>query len=82
MNGMSLEEYEAALKEDAEVSEIEAGTVNGLPALSYMLKEKDVACVAFTTEMGYILEVTCGKLSDENLSSVVAYIVSSIQSAK
>ena len=28
MNGMSLEEYEAALKEDAEVSEIEAGTVN------------------------------------------------------
>ena len=82
MNGMSLEEYEAALKEDAEVSEIEAGTVNGLPALSYMLKEKDVACVAFTTEMGYILEVTCGKLSDENLYSVVAYIVSSIQSAK
>ena len=43
MNGMTLEEYEAQLKEDAEVSEIEIGTVNGLPALSYMLKESDVA---------------------------------------
>ena len=82
MNGMSLEEYAAELKEDAEVSELEAGTVNGLPALSYMLKEKDVACVAFTTEMGYILEVACGKMSAESLSAVVPFIISSIQSAK
>ena len=82
MNGMTLEEYEAALKEDAEVSEIEAGTVNGLPALSYMLKESDVACVAFTTQMGYILEIACGPMSDEGFASVVAYIISSIQNAE
>ena len=81
MNGMSLEEYEAALQEDADVSDIEVGTVNGLPALSYMLTEKDVACVAFTTEMGYILEVACGPVSDEGFAAVVAYIVSSIQNA-
>ena len=56
--------------------------MNGLPALSYMLKEKDVACVAFTTEMGYILEVACGPMSDEGFASVVAYIISSIQNAE
>jgi len=82
MNGMTLEEYEAQLKEDAEVSEIEIGTVNGLPALSYMLKESDVACVAFTTQMGYILEIACGPMSDEGFASVVAYIISSIQNAE
>ena len=47
-----------------------------------MLKEKDVACVAFTTEMGYILEVACGKMSAESLAAVVPFIISSIQSAK
>jgi len=82
MNGMTLEEYEAQLKEDADVSEIEIGTVNGLPALSYMLKESDVACVAFTTQMGYILEIACGPMSDEGFASVVAYIISSIQNAE
>ena len=82
MNGMTLEEYEAQLKEDAEVSEIEIGTVNGLPALSYMLKESDVACVAFTTQMGYILEIACGPMSNEGFASVVAYIISSIQNAE
>ena len=79
MEGMTLEEYAAQLKEDAEVSGIETGTVNGLPALSYMLKEKDVACVAFTTEMGYILEVSCAPISDEGFSAVAAIILSSIQ---
>ena len=81
MNGMSLEEYEAALKEDAEVSEIEAGTVNGLPALSYAIKEKDTGVLAFTTQKGYILEVSCAPISDEGFSSVVAVIISSIQAA-
>ena len=82
MNGMSLEEYEAALKDDADVSELEFGTVNGLPALSYMLKENDTACIAFTTEMGYILEVACAPMSDEGFAGVVALVISSIQSAE
>ena len=79
MEGMSLEEYEAQLKEDSEVSDIEAGTVNGLPALSYAIKDKDTGVVAFTTEMGYILEVACGPLSNEGFTQMVGIILSSIQ---
>ena len=82
MNGMSLEEYEAALKEDADVSDLEFGTVNGLPALSYMLKGNDTACVAFATEQGYILEMACAPMSDEGFAGVVALVISSIQSAE
>ena len=79
MEGMSLEQYEAALKEEADVSDIEAGTVNGLPALSYAIKDKDTGVLAFTTEMGYILEVSCGPLSNEGFASLVGIILSSIQ---
>ena len=79
MEGMSLEEYEAQLKEDSEVSDIEAGTVNGLPDLSYAIKDKDTGVVAFTTEMGYILEVACGPLSNEGFAQMVGIILSSIQ---
>ena len=79
MEGMSLEEYEAQLKEDSEVSDIEAGTVNGLPALSYAIKDKDTGVVAFTTEIGYILEVACGPLSNEGFAQMVGIILSSIQ---
>ena len=79
MEGMSLEEYEAQLKEDSEVSDIEAGTVNGLPALSYAIKDKDTGVVAFTTEMGYILEVACGPLSNKGFAQMVGIILSSIQ---
>ena len=79
MEGMNLEEYEAQLKEDSEVSDIEAGTVNGLPALSYAIKDKDTGVVAFTTEMGYILEVACGPLSNEGFAQMVGIILSSIQ---
>ncbi len=79
MEGMSLEQYEAALKEEADVSDIEAGTVNGLPALSYAIKDKDTGVLAFTTEMGYILEVSCGPLSNEGFAQMVGIILSSIQ---
>ena len=82
MEGMSLEEYEAQLKEDSEVSDIEAGTVNGLPALSYAIKEKDTGVLAFTTQKGYILEVSCAPISDEGFAQVVGVILSSIQSAE
>ena len=79
MEGMSLEEYEAALKEDADISDIETGTVNGLPALSYAIPAKETGVLAFTTEMGYILEVSCAPLSNEGFAAVVAIIMSSIQ---
>ena len=82
MNGMTLEEYEAKLKEDADVSGIETGTVNGLPAVSYDLQGKDTTAIAFTTEKGYILEVSCAPMSDEGFKAVALMIVCSIQSAE
>ena len=82
MEGMSLEEYEAELKEDNEISNIEAGFVNGLPALSYDIQEKDTSCIAFTTEKGYILEVSCAPMSNEGFAATATIIVSSIQAAE
>ena len=81
MNGMTLEEYEAELQNDEGVSDIEAGSVNGLATLSYAIKERDAGVLAFTTQKGYILEVSCAPISDEGFSSVVAVIISSIQAA-
>ena len=79
MNGMSLEDYEAHLKEDNDVSGIEAGTVNGLPCLAYMVTSTSTAVLTFTTQKGYVLEVSCAPMSDEEFASVASVIFSSIQ---
>ena len=78
VEGMDLDTYISKLPEVG-AENIEAGTVNGLPALSYAIKEKDTGVVAFTTEMGYILEVSCAPISDEGFSALVGIILSSIQ---
>ena len=80
VNGTTLEDYQAMLAETEGVSEIEAGTVNGLPAVSYEYNGNGV--VAFTTEMGYILEVSCGPLSDEGFAAVAPIVICSIQAAE
>ena len=80
VNGMTLEDYQAAIAEDEGVTEIEAGTVNGLPALSYEYDGNGV--IAFATERGYILEVSCGPLSDDGFKAVAAIVICSIQSAE
>ena len=82
VEGMTLEEYEAELKADSAISDIEAGTVNGLPAVSYVIKEKDTAAVAFTTEKGYILEVSVGPMEDENAKLGGSVILASSQAAE
>ncbi len=82
MDGQSLEEVEAELKEDADVSGIETGSVNGLAGRSYEIKEKDTTCMAFATQKGYILEVACAPISDEGFAAVAGIIISSIQSAE
>lgn len=79
-DGTSLEEYAELLKEDEDVSEIEMGAVNGIPALSYSLGERDTGVLAFATEQGYILEVACAPMSDEGFAATAAIILSSIQS--
>lgn len=78
MEGMSLEDYAAQLP-DCGATEVEMGTVNGLPCVSYKLAEQDTVSVAFATEAGYILEVTCSPASEENADLVWGAVISSIQ---
>ncbi len=80
MSGMTQEDCQAILAETEDVSGIEAGTENGLPAVSYEYNGNGV--VAFTTEMGYILEVSCGPLSDEGFAAVASIVICSIQAAE
>lgn len=79
VNGMTLEEYGEYLANEAGATEIEVGTVNGLPCVSYKLPEQDSVSVTFTTEAGYALEVTCAPLSEENAELVWGAVVASIQ---
>ena len=81
VSGMSLEEYAEYLAEEDDVSEIEMGIVNGLPCVSYTMPEQDSVSISFTTEAGYILEVTCVPASEENADLVWGAVFSSIQPA-
>lgn len=81
VNGMSLEEYGEYLSSEAGATEIEVGSVNGFPCVSYKLPEQDSVSVTFTTEAGYALEVTCTPLSVENAELVWGAVISSIQAA-
>ncbi len=81
-NGMALEDYAQYLSTEAGAAEVEMGTVNGFPCVSYKLPEQDSVSVAFTTEKGYILEVTCAPLSVENAELVWGAVIGSIQSAE
>ena len=81
MNGTSLDEYKAILLESGiEENTIEPGTVNGLDCLSYEYNGSGV--LAFTTQMGYILEVTGSPLTDENFAQTLSIIMASIQTAE
>ena len=79
VSGMSLEEYGEYLASEAGATEIEVGTVNGFPCVSYKLPEQDSVSVTFTTEAGYALEVTCTPLSVENADLLWGAVISSIQ---
>lgn len=80
VQGMTLEDYAAKLPEYG-ATEIEVGTVNGMPCVSYDLPEQDSVSVTFATEAGYVLEVTCAPASEENAELVWGAVVSSIQGA-
>ena len=80
VEGMELEQYKATLAETEGVSEIEAGTVNGLPCLTYAYN--NCQCLAFATQAGYILEVTVGPLPDDNAKMGAAVILASVQAAE
>ena len=80
VDGMSLEDYKAAVEATEGVTEVEAGTVNGLPCISYEYN-KNMIC-AFTTQQGYILEVAVGPLPDDSAKTAASFILASIQAAE
>ena len=80
MDGMELEEYKAHL-EEVGATDIEDVVVNGLPAVSYMLKETDTACISFVTEPGYILRVAGAPFSEGGFAAIVTMVMASIQEA-
>ena len=79
VDGMDLETYAAQVAENGG-TEIETGTVNGLPCISYEYNDNMVC--AFTTQKGYILEVAVGPLPDEASKLGGSVILASIQSAE
>ena len=83
MGGMSLEEYAQALTEEYGY-ECTNAVVNGLPALAYSFTEDDreTAVLAFSTEMGYILEIAFAPTNDEGFAAVAAVLMASVQAAE
>lgn len=79
-DGMTLEDYAAVLPECG-ATEVEMGSVNGMPCVTYVLEENDSCCIAFATEMGYILEVSCGPYSDDDFKIVAGAVCASIMPA-
>lgn len=82
VEGMSLEEYAGLLTSEYGATNVGYVIVNGLPSISYVLPERDTLNLAFATENGYILEITCYPLSEENAEFVWGAVISSIQAAE
>ena len=63
---------------------IETGTVNGLPCLTYEFTNDAGLCqvCSFTTEAGYILEVAVGPLPNDNAKLGASVVLASIQAAE
>ena len=78
MDDVDLDTYAATL-ESVGATEIEKGTLNGLPCVSYEVPANKTVNVAFATEEGYILEAVCGPVESEDDKTGAAMILSSIQ---
>ena len=81
-DGMSLEEYAQLLTEDS--IECTNAVVNGLPALAYSFTEDDreTAVLAFSTEKGYILEISFVPANDEGFAAIATVVMASVQAAE
>ena len=77
VEGMDLETYTAALP-GVGATEIETGTVNGLPCVTYEVPANKTMNIAFTTEAGYILEVVVGPVEDDNAKTAAGFIMASV----
>ncbi len=77
VEGMDLETYTAALP-GVGATEIETGTVNGMPCVTYEVPANKTMNIAFTTEAGYILEVVVGPVEDDNAKTAAGFIMASV----
>ncbi|WP_036608506.1 hypothetical protein [Oribacterium sp. P6A1] len=79
VKGMTLDEYKKELKGMSEVTEIEDCVLNGLECVGYRIPDDDTMSLSFSTENGYILEITFAPVTDDDDSiEIPAYIMSSI----
>ena len=81
--GMSLEEYAQQLTEEYGFECTDA-VVNGLPALAYSFTEDDreTSVLAFSTEMGYVLEIACAPTNDAGFAAIATVVMASVQAAE
>jgi hypothetical protein len=75
---MDLETY-AGLLPDYGATEIEAGTLNGLPCVTYQVPANKSFNVAFATQAGYILEAIVAPVTTEEEMLAANIILASIQ---
>ena len=78
VDGMDLETY-AGLLPDYGATEIEAGTLNGLPCVTYQVPANKSFNVAFATQAGYILEAIVAPVTTEEEMLAANIILASIQ---
>lgn len=79
VQGMDLDEYKTYLEGEDDVTDVDAGTINDIPVLTYTMPENDNACISIPTEAGYILEFAFSPMSDEGFASVAQIMMASIQ---
>ncbi len=79
MDGMDLDTYQANVEAMEGVTDLERGIFNGLEGLTYMMPDQDSGTLAFTTQMGYILEITYVPVSDAEFFNAVSASMCSIQ---
>jgi len=79
----NLDDYAVFVAENGGAN-VETGTVNGLPCITYEFTSDAGLCqvCSFTTEAGYILEVAVGPLPDDNAKMGAGFVLASIQAAE
>ena len=63
-------------------AEIETGTLNGFPCVTYEVPANKTINAAFTTQAGYVLEFAMGPINDDNAKIGASLIMASIQAAE
>lgn len=63
------------------VSDVGSAKVNGFPAVTYKMKERDTTVISFLTEQGRCMEFAFSPASDEDFATLIRVMMASIQNA-